>query len=140
MSLRGASFFLRGNFAQSVQDLQIASAGGLQRDRIWLFLARARLGEDGAAELAAGQDVTKPGGWPAQAIEMFLGRRTPAQMQSAAVAAGQACEGLFFAAQWHLLHGDEAGAVAVYRETLDACPAGEIEYDYAITELVRLAR
>lgn len=139
MSLRGTSFFLGGNFAQAAEDLRVASAAGSPRDRIWLFLARARLGEGAAAELAAGQDMTKPGGWPAPAIDMFLGRRTPAQMRSAAVRAGRACEGLFFAAQWHLLRGDDAGAVAVYRETLDACPAGETEYDYAITELVRLA-
>jgi lipoprotein NlpI len=140
MSLRGIASFLRGDFAQAVRDLSIAAVAGSQRDRIWLYLARGRHGENGSAELAAGQDLSKPSRWPDPAIEMFLGRRTPAQMQSAAVKAGKRCEGLFFVAQWHLLRGDDGGAIAAYRNVLGACPHGQTEHDYAITELVRLAQ
>jgi len=139
MSLRGTTYYVRGDFAAAVQDLRIASVAGAPRDRIWLFLARSRLGEDGRAELAAGRSRSKPGGWPDPVVAMFLGERTPAQMQAAAVKAGKRCEGLFFAAQWHLLRGDEAGTIAAYRNVLDACPRDGTEYDHAIVELVRLA-
>jgi lipoprotein NlpI len=142
MSVRGAYFYMRGNFPAAANDLAMFSeAPDWPREMIWLFLARSRRGEDGRAELAAGARRLTSQEWPCPAIELFLGQRTPAEMLSAADKAGKRCEGLFYSAQWQLLHGRDADAVATYRATLDVCPPDELgEYGYAITELVRLAQ
>jgi lipoprotein NlpI len=141
-SLRGAYSYMRGDFPSAALDLAMFSkAPDYPREMIWLFLARTRLGENGADELAAGAAQVKSHQWPNPAIELFLDRRTPAGMQAAADAAGRRCEGLFYAAQWQVLRGRNADAIATYRRTLDVCPPHELgEYGYAITELVRLAR
>jgi lipoprotein NlpI len=141
LSLRGAYSFLKADYAAAAEDLAFASRI-LDRpdDMIWLFLARARLGIDGSADLAAGAARLRLKGWPSPVVELFLGKRTLAEMQAAAARAGKTCEGLFYAAQWRILRAEDADAMALYRNALDACPEGSTEHGYAITEIVRLDR
>ena len=141
MSVRGTYFFLRGNFAAAAKDFALSSdVLDWPDDMILLFLARARLGADGAAELAAGAARLKTPDWREAMIELLLGRGTLAEMQATADRAGRRCAGLFYAAQWNLLHGQVADATARYRDALDVCPRDGLEYGYAITELVRLSQ
>jgi lipoprotein NlpI len=141
LSLRGEYFFLRGDYAAAADDLAYSSKilDGPD-DMIWLFLARARLGMNGAADLAAGAARLQLQGWPSAVVELFLGKRTLAELQAAAAKAGKTCEGLFYAAQWRILRREDTDAIALYRNMLDLCPEGGTEYGYAITELVRLDR
>ncbi len=141
LSLRGKYFFLRGDYAAAADDLAFSSKI-LDRpdDLIWLFLARAWLGLNGTADLAAGAARLRLQGWPSPVVELFLGKRTPAEMQAAAARAGKTCEGLYYAAQWRILRGEDTDAIALYRNMLDVCPKKSTEYGYAITEIVRLDR
>jgi len=141
LSLRGKYSFLRGDYASAAEDLAFSSKI-LDRpdDLIWLFLACARLGMKGTADLAAGAARLRLQGWPSPVVELFLGKRTLAEMQAAAASAGKTCEGLYYAAQWRILRGEDTDAIALYRNVLDLCPEESTEYGYAITEIVRLDR
>ena len=70
---------------------------------LWRYLARGRLKQDGAAELSAYAAQLKSKDWPYAVIDFYLGRRTLAEMRSAAAKPDQKCEAEFYIAEWRLL-------------------------------------
>ena len=101
---RGRLFFHNGDFDQAAADL--LRANNLQDNAynmLWRYLARGRLKQDGAAELSAYAAQLKSKDWPYAVIDFYLGRRTLAEMRSAAAKPDQKCEAEFYIAEWRLL-------------------------------------
>jgi len=106
---------------------------------LYRFLARARAGDDAAAELAAHAAQLKNKAWPYPLIELFLGERSPEDAVAAAAEQPQAhIEALFHVAQWHLLRSDLGAAKARLRAVAARCPRQQPEYAIARAELGRL--
>jgi tetratricopeptide (TPR) repeat protein len=136
---RGELFFTNGDFAKASGDLLRANT---LTDNVytvlWRYLAQGRLKQDGAAELAANAARLKSREWPYAVIDFYLGRRTLAEMRSAATKSDEKCEAEFYAGQWQLLHDKPADARAALRTAADSCPKSFIEYGGAVAELKRL--
>ena len=135
---RGETYYEWGDFAEAAEDLKrgnelIDEAYAM----IWLFLARGRLGQDGASELATHAAKLKTKDWPFAVIDALLGHRTVAQMQAAAANPDQTCEAAFYGGEWQLLHGNSSEARAALQRAFDTCPKNFIEYSGARGELRR---
>ena len=102
------------------------------------FLARARAGEEAAAELEANAARLKTKQWPFAAIELLAGKRTPDATLSVAVAPNDVCEANFYIGQWHILRGDKPAAAKFLKVAVDTCPKTFIEFTGAVAELKRL--
>jgi len=140
---RGYANFYQVNYAAAASDL--ARAVELQPDQayaaIWLYLARARAGDPGAAaELETNAARLKPADWPYPVAELYLGRRTTADTLAATGKAGDRCEAQFYVGEWHLLKGDRAAAGAALKLAADTCPGTFIESLGARAELRRLGQ
>jgi len=139
---RGRAYFYRGNFRAGAADL--LRANELQEEpytMIWRYLARERGGENGAAELEANAARLKSADWPYPVIELYLGRRSSADLLSVAGKADQRCEAQFYIGEWHLLRGAHAAAAAAFRAAVNACSKDFkdfTEYTGALAELKRL--
>jgi tetratricopeptide (TPR) repeat protein len=139
-SARGFLYFDMGNFNAAAEDL--LRANDLNDDAqsmLWRFLARQRLGQDGASELSANAARLKTKIWPYPVIDFYLGRRSQDEMRSAASTLEQKCQSDFFVVgEWLLLHNDAAGAKGSLQEAADFCPKGADEYAGAVAELKRI--
>jgi tetratricopeptide (TPR) repeat protein len=136
---RGYTHFYRLDFSAAAADLLRATelAGGANA-MLYLYIARARLGENAMAELEANAARLKTKNWPYPAIELFLGRRSPEATLSAAPF-GTRCTAEFFIGQWHLLRGEPQAARPRFLTTIDACPRNFFEHHAAAAELRRMA-
>lgn len=137
---RGRAYFYLGDFAAGAADL--LRANELQEESysmIWRYLARERAGENGAAELDKNAARLKSAEWPYPVIEIYLGRRSPADVLSAAGKADERCEAQFYIGEWHLLHGERAAAATAFRTAAETCSKEFDEYTGALAELKRLA-
>jgi lipoprotein NlpI len=105
---------------------------------IWGYLARERMGEDGMAELEAKAAQLKSTDWPYPVIELYLGRRSPADVLLVASKAEERCEAQFYNGEWHLLRGNRAAAATALKAAADICPKSFFEYEGALAELKRL--
>ncbi len=105
---------------------------------IWRYLARERAGEKGADELGINAARLTNKDWPYPVIELYLGRRSPAEVLSAAGSPNEACEAQLHGGEWHLLRGDRDEAAAALKAAVDVCPKSSIEYIGALAELKRL--
>jgi lipoprotein NlpI len=143
---RGNLYFYQGNFAAAADDyrrfqsLVPADAFNLLR----LYLAAARQGQDGRAAIAAYVSRLGARDWPAQVVELYLGRSDVHQVE-AAIPAGtdeasraRACEGNFYLGYWHLLAGNRERARELFKRVLDTGMTHFNEYELAKAELWRL--
>lgn len=108
---------------------------------LWLYLARARAGDQAAAaaELAARAPKLRQPEWPFAAVELFLGRTTEAATLAAATRPQEHCEARIFVGEWHVLRGDAAAAAALLRSMEADCPKFFIDdHELARAELKRL--
>lgn len=136
---RGDAYFYEGDFTAAAADL--LRANNLKADAyamLWLFLARSRAGQDGAAELSANAAQLRARDWPYPVIDFYLGRRTLDEIRAAATTSGQRCEVTFYSGEWHLLRGEKATARTMLQNAVDTCPKNFIEYAGALAELKRL--
>src|SRR5262249_16183340 len=101
---RGYANFDKGNFAAAAADMlrsnEIEADGYAMLAR---FIIRARLGQDGAAELSASAARLKGKDWPYAIIEFYLGRRSFPEMSAAASDADERCEVEFYLGEWNLM-------------------------------------
>jgi tetratricopeptide (TPR) repeat protein len=139
--------YFKGDFKGAAADLKRAidldanayeTAPGNLYVLLFHYLASERAGEKAAAELDANARRLKGGEWPYPAVELFLGRRTPAATLDAAGKAEQRCEAHFYVGMWHLLKGDSAAAEKGLAIARDTCPRSFWEYGAAVVELARL--
>ena len=78
--------FFKGDFAAAADELKRSLELRAGADAmLWLFLARGRAGQDGAAELAANAEKLEAKHWPSAVIAFYLGQR-PAEAILAAAA------------------------------------------------------
>jgi lipoprotein NlpI len=138
---RGYIYFFTDKYTAAAADFR--RAGELENRpyaAIWLFLARARAGTNGTAELANNAARLKNKDWPYAVIEFYLGRRSLEEMRAAAGKPGEKCEAAFYAGEWYLLRGKKAEAKPELQTAAATCPQSFDEYPAAIAELKRLGK
>jgi lipoprotein NlpI len=108
---------------------------------LWLYLARARSGQQQAAtELAANAAQLQATDWPAPIVDLYLGKATAQASMDAPDSPDHRCEAQFYVGEWLLLHGDAAAARDRLAQAADICPKNSIERPAARAELKRLDR
>jgi lipoprotein NlpI len=107
---------------------------------LWRYLARARMGQDGAAELSASATQLKSEDWPHAVIGFYLEQRSLDEMRASARNANEKCESAFYLGEWELLRGNMEQAKSSMRIAADTCPRNFVEYSGAISELKRLGQ
>jgi tetratricopeptide (TPR) repeat protein len=133
------TYFYQGNF-------NAAAAAALRAEEIWdhayfviwRYLARERGGNDGAAELEAYAVRSGSKDWPYPVIELYLGKRSPTEVQATATKPGEVCEAQFYSGQWHLLRDNRPEAIIALQAAADTCPRDFVEREGALAELKRL--
>ena len=111
---------------------------------VWLYLATERLGEDGKGLISGICSRAHLSQWPGPAVMLMLGESTPEEVLSAAwsfdrkTELRQRCEAYFFLAEYRLLKGDRAGALAAFKESYATGVRDYVEYAYSRLELARL--
>lgn len=143
---RGNLYFYQGNFAAATEDYRRYQS--LTPDDPYnllrLYLAVARQGQDGRAAIASAASGFRSRDWPAPVLSLYLGNNSVPQVEAAIPAGaddfsrGRACEGWFYLGYWHLLTGDRARAVELFKRALDTGMKHFNEYDLAKAELWRL--
>jgi lipoprotein NlpI len=105
---------------------------------IWRYLARERAGENAREELEANASRLKSADWPYPVVELYLGRRSPADLLSAVSGPDERCEAQFYIGEWDLLGGNNTAAAAALQIAADTCSKDFDEYTGALAELKRL--
>jgi tetratricopeptide (TPR) repeat protein len=137
----GYTRFYLGDFTGALLNLQEAVANGSSAYPIlWLYLADARIGgQDIKRNLQNNSAGLKPAEWPFPVIELFLDRRTPADMlAAAAMKPDEQCEAQYYLGEWYLLRNERAASIEALRKSVETCPKGFIEFAGAVVELKRL--
>ena len=103
---RGRLEFYKRDAERAIADLSAASAKSKALyPAIWLFLQRARNGEDGGPELSAAALRVNQYKWPFPIVQFFLGQISAEEMKAAAANGDQRCEADFYYGEWHYVHG-----------------------------------
>ncbi|MGA2043798.1 MAG: tetratricopeptide repeat protein [Roseiarcus sp.] len=137
---RGRVHFFRGEFPAAVADfVQSDSRQTFAYDTLWLYLARARAGQNGRNELIFWAGRLSRNAWPFPLIELYGGARSAPAALAAAADPDQRCEADFYVAEWLLLQKLEQPAIAGFRRAAATCPKSFIEQNAAVAELSRLA-
>lgn len=142
---RGYAHFYRADFPASAADLyraiQLIPYSTLNDDRApMLYLARARAGQDGTADLEAQVDRWK--GINRQiplVVDLYLGRSSPEAMLKAVDSLRTHCETNFYVGQWHLIRNnrDEARRLLQVASSKN-CDGFHPTYPGAVAELKRM--
>jgi tetratricopeptide (TPR) repeat protein len=142
---RGRAYFNQGNF--NVAAAAFSRANELEKDAysaVWHYLARERGGENGAAELEANAARLRSKGWPYPVIELYLGRRSPAEVLSLASKPEERCEAQFYTGEWYLLRGDRTAAATALQAAANICSKefrlGRVEADEPLMPMARIRR
>jgi tetratricopeptide (TPR) repeat protein len=110
---------------------------------LWLYLARARGGDETAAkvDLAARASKLRQPEFPYAAVELYLGRGSPEAVLAAASRPVEHCEARIFVAEWDLVRGDVAAATKIFTSLDDGCSKYFIDYhELAAAELKRIGK
>ena len=104
--VRGDAYESKGDYDRAIQDygqaVQLKLTGNLY-SAIWRYLESELRGENGSAELEANVARLNGKDWPYPVIELYLGRRSPAEVQSVASNPDEHCDAQFYTGEWHLL-------------------------------------
>jgi tetratricopeptide (TPR) repeat protein/RsiW-degrading membrane proteinase PrsW (M82 family) len=137
---RGRVRYYRGEFAAAVSDFQ--QANGRQPyaySALWLYLARARAGQNGRDELIFWASRLSRNAWPFPVIEVYLGARSAPSALAVAANPDQLCEADYYIAEWLILQKLEDPATIGLKRAAAVCPKSFIEQNGAVAELKRLA-
>jgi tetratricopeptide (TPR) repeat protein len=138
---RGRAYFFVAKYEAAASDFARAEAAQphYANNAIWLYLARARIGDHAAAaELRADATKLKQSDWPYPMIELFLGDRTPEAALAAATGPEQFCEAQFYVGEWYVLRKEDKAALQAFERAVDACQKTYFEYLGARAELSHL--
>jgi tetratricopeptide (TPR) repeat protein len=136
---RGIVHFYQGDFAAAQLDL--ARIRTYNYSALWLYLARARSGQEARKALskdAAAMDLKV---WPGPVIKHYLGDTTPESVLAAARGSDptkqqeQLCEAYFYLGELALIAGEQDKARQFFRQTLDTQVTTFYEYAGAQQEL-----
>ena len=153
---RGQVHYLNGDYAAAIADFERANRAVNGFAMLWLYMARARSGADGRAELEADAKRLRSEDWPFQLVDYFLGRRSADKILTGMgvqritrIDPAIRCQSQFYVGTWHLLRKERQQAAAAFKEaTASECPRrrfirrGEridpVETDAAAAELRKL--
>ena len=140
---RGFARFYLAQFPAAQQDF--AASTPSPYSVIWLYLARARAGQQAQDELGKNAAKFDLKVWPGPVINLYLGKATPESVLAAAKDAdpkkdlqqhGEAC---FYLGQRALLRGKQDDAKRLFQQTVDTQLTAYAEYRGAQAELQRLS-
>jgi len=143
---RGICYFCKGGFAQAEVDFSasLSIKPGQELTNAWLYIAVARQGKDGTADLRAYADTMadKDAVW--HVIRMYLGEITPDEClaqekdksESGAKAYDPAID--FYIGEYYFLRGDREKAAHHYERFINVNETSHFEYMMAKHELERL--
>jgi lipoprotein NlpI len=142
---RGRARFYASDFTRAAADLETALA---QRPNIyialWLYLARARGGDNDADAQLERETRRLRGGWPSPVIALYMGRTDVASVL-ASTKSGEAsqqremrCEADYYIAQSHIIKGERPRAQVLLQDVQKSCSKQLLEYEGAVAELRRL--
>ena len=147
LAARGYANFYLGRFDDAQQDLSKAVDSNPNNTYpvIWLYLAVARSGLNGRAELEKSAAQLKPTAWPAPVIDLYLGKATAEMVLSAANDKDpkkdreQHCEAYFYLGEYALVSGKADEARRLFRQAIDTSVTNFVEYRGAQEELKRIS-
>jgi lipoprotein NlpI len=143
---RGLDRFYLAQFTAAQEDFTLL----LRNDRtdqylaIWLYLARARKGQDGSGEMGKNAATLKLTTWPGPVINFYLGKITSSALLQAAHDADpkkdkeQHCEVNFYLGEGSLLRGQQEDAIRYFRDSVATGVTTFPEYMGAKAELKRM--
>jgi lipoprotein NlpI len=153
---RGIIRLMVGQFQPAQDDLRLAiradqsssdraAQGDFFYDPIWLYLAEAKSGQNGQAELKANVSNLNLdlNSWPGPAAKLFLGGATPRDVLAAASASGNGvarCQGYLFAGEYALLSGQRGDAAQYFRQAVAINQKRQFAWLLAGAELSRTGR
>jgi tetratricopeptide (TPR) repeat protein len=105
---------------------------------LFRYLARSRAGEAAGSELETNAARLTSKDWPYAAVELYLGKRTPAATLGSTKKPNERCEAQFYIGQWHVVKGNTAEAATALKAAVDTCPKTFVEYQAAVAELKRI--
>jgi len=111
---------------------------------LWLYLAEARAGHDGLANLQSLSQELDLGKWPGPVINFYLDKFNESALLAAAqnpdpkLRSEQICEANFYTAEANLLQNALTEALPLLRAAEKDCPPNFIESHAATAELKRL--
>ncbi len=118
---------------------------GLRRYALlWLFLSRARSGNDGSKELSALAETVSLAPWPGIIVTLYLGKANAKQVLAAITdedrrtRSEKECVAFYFLGQYYLIRGDRNRAVEFFRKTLATGVTDYRQYGAAEKELRRM--
>jgi lipoprotein NlpI len=115
----------------------------LEYDTLWLKLADLRRGRSADPQFAATARHAA-WGWPGPIVQFFLGRKTEADVKSAAETGdaktrqSQECEAGFYIGEWDLAYQNRNAAKPLLVQAASLCPNDFIELQPAKLDLERL--
>jgi lipoprotein NlpI len=140
-SNRGKIYFFLRNYASAAEDFAHASGEG--HDALWLYLTRAKLGENAAQELRQRAVETDLSRWPGPLISYRLGKITQERLLAlnanpdAEIERARKCETSVYLAEFALIDAKRASAEELFRQALSLCPVHSVESQLAEIELKR---
>jgi len=106
--------------------------------QILLFICRAKMGEDGKADLESFQADKSDAKWPEPLIFLFLGKMTADECIAASSDKSQQCEAYFYAGEYYLMKKDIPQAGKLFRKCIATNMKEYIEYRIAVYEMEKL--
>lgn len=146
---RGMLNWVLERYPQAAEAFSKPAEAGYPYGWLWQQLANIRQGRGvtpfhGISVGLAGlhRKVTSGYGWPDTVVAFYSGGRSEDEVMKAVKEAGEneanLCEANFYLAEWHLVHGDNAGARPLLTHAASDCPRDFMESRMARHELGNL--
>lgn len=133
-SSRGLAHFELGDFGKAAADFEKRGD-----DAIWLYLARARAGQEARNVLLKHLESIEEDETPDPAIDLYLGRLTPDEyMEASAAEEEEQCVACFRLGQYYLIEKNRDKARDCFRKCVATDAKGVSVYYTARIELERL--
>jgi lipoprotein NlpI len=115
---------------------------------LWLQLANIKQGKPVtiySVRVPSGGGIYRQGipyDWPGPLMSFYFGNQSEDDVLNAVNGKSESeasvCEANFYLAEWHLVHGDSAGAKSMMQKAAEDCPRNYIEWRMAKFELKNL--
>lgn len=147
-SRRGVIHYINGDYASAAEDFR-TSLDKNPKDSysaLWLFIVRARMGQDGTKDLAAQTQFLNFERWPGKIVMFYLGKASLADSianvapASPFVIRAQQCGNRYFIGHYHLIKADKPSALSEFKNVIKECPSTSLVHRLSLLELARQGR